>query len=232
MNYLFYDLAILAILLFFTWLGSRRGLILTLASLLAVFVALIGASFLSDSLAEPAAKAIEPAVTSHIHDTVSSYYQRAPEAGASSQDESDWLAQLPIDQLLEPLRESKFLQGYVETFQQAVDDKAAELVTHAVQALAHFVAVQIARMVIFIAAFFAILIAWYFLSHALDLVARLPVLSGVNRWGGAAAGLVKGTLVLFIAAWLLRDSLIPPEAIRHTVLLKFFCTASPLSFFL
>lgn len=232
MTYLAYDLAILAILIFFVWLGSRRGLVLTLASLLAVFVALIGASFLSDALAEPVSKAIEPAVTSHIHDTVTSHFQRAPEVGASSRDEADWLEQLPLEELLEPLKDSRLFRGYVEAFRQTVDDGVTQIVTHTVQALAHFVAVQIARMVIFAVAFFAILIAWYFLSHALDLVARLPVLSGVNRWGGGIAGLFKGALVLFIAAWLLRDSFVPPEAVRQTVLLKFFCTASPLSFFL
>ena len=37
-------------------------------------------------------------------------------------------------------------------------------------------------MVLFAVAFFAILIAWSFLSHALDLVAKLPVLSTVNAW--------------------------------------------------
>ena len=114
MPYLVFDLAILAILVFFTWLGSRRGLVLTLCSLLAVFVALIGASFLSDTLAEPVAKAIEPMVTSSIHDTVTSYYQRSP-AENTSAEEQDWLAQLPLDELLEPLQNSRLFKGYAQT---------------------------------------------------------------------------------------------------------------------
>ena len=60
MSYIVYDIGIAAVLLFFVWLGYRKGLVLTLCSLLAVFVALIGASFLSNALAEPVAKAIEP----------------------------------------------------------------------------------------------------------------------------------------------------------------------------
>ena len=231
MTYLIYDLAILAILIFFVWLGCRKGLVLTLCSLLAVFVALIGASVLSNALAEPVAKAIEPAVTRSIHDTVTSYYQRSP-TETSSEDEEAWLAQLPLEEVLEPLRDSRFFQGFADTFRRAVDDRATEIVTHAARELARYVAVQIARMVIFAVAFFAILIAWWFLSHALDLVARLPVLSSVNRWGGGAVGLLKGALVVFIAVWLLRDSYIPPAAVERTYLLKFFCTASPLSFFL
>ena len=231
MSYLIFDLAILAILALFFWRGYARGLVLTLCSLLAVFVALIGASFLSNALAEPVAKAIEPIVASQIHDTVTSYYQRSPAENTSAEEE-DWLAQLPLEELLEPLKESKFLQGFAETFQKAVDDKAADIVTHAAQALAHFVAVQIARIVIFAVAFFAVLIAWFFLSHALDLVAKLPVLSTVNAWGGGAVGLVKGALIVYIAVWLLRGSCIPPEAIEGSYLLKFFTSAIPLSFFL
>lgn len=232
MTYLFYDIAIAAVLLFFLWRGCARGFVLTLCSLLAVFVALIGASFLSDALAEPAAKAIEPFVASSIHDTVTSYYQRAPESSASSQEEADWLAQLPIDELLEPLKESKAFRGFADAFQKAVDDGVADAAAHAAQALAHFVAVQLARDLIFLFAFAAVLIAWNVLSHALDLVARLPVLSTINRWGGGAIGLCKGALVVFIALWLLKDSYIPPEAVQETFLLKFFCGASPLPFFL
>ena len=232
MNYIIYDIIIAAVLLFFLWRGYVKGFVLTLCSLLAVFVALIGASILSDALADPVAKAIEPAVTQSIHDTVSSYGQRAPVVGATSQDEADWLQQLPIEELLEPLKESKAFRGFAESFEKAVDGKTAEIVTHAAQALAHFVAVQIARTVLFVIAFFAVLIAWYFLSHALDLVAKLPVLSTVNAWGGGAVGLVKGALIVYIAVWLLRGSYIPPAAIEGSYLLKFFASAIPLSFFL
>ena len=230
MNYIVYDLAVAAILAFFLWRGYRKGFVLTLCSLLAVFVALVGASVLSSALAEPVAKAIEPIVASSIHDTVTSYYQRSP-AETSSSEESAWLAQLPVDELLEPLKESKAFQGFADAFQKAVDDGVADVAAHAAQALAHFVAVQIARIVIFAVAFFAVLIAWFFFSHTLDLVAHLPVLYTANRWAGGAVGLVKGALVLFIAAWLLKGSYLPPEAVEHTYLLKFFCTASPLSFF-
>ena len=197
MSYIVYDVIIAAVLLFFVWLGYRKGLVLTLCSLLAVFVALIGASFLSDVLAEPVAKAIEPAIVRSIHNTVTSYYQRSP-AETSSEDEEAWLAQLPLEEVLEPLRESRFFQGFADAFRQAVDERASELITHA----------------------------------ARDLVARLPVLSTVNAWGGGAVGLVKGALIVFIAVWLLRDSYIPRPALEHTWLLKYFATVNPLAFFL
>lgn len=231
MNYLLYDIAVLAVLAFFLWRGYRKGFVLTLCSLLAVFVALIGASFLSNALAEPVAKAVEPVVAERIQKSLTEAIKSTEfvsiDGGVAQTPE-----ELPLNAVIEHLKESKLYQGFADAFQSAVDAGVTQVTSNAAQALAHFVAVQIARMVIFVLAFFAVLIAWFFLSHALDLVAKLPVLNSVNRWGGGAVGLVKGALVVFIAVWLLRDSYIPPETAEQTYLLKFFCTASPLSFFL
>lgn len=231
MNYIIYDLIIAAVLLFFVWLGYKKGLVLTLCSLLAVFVALIGASILSNALAEPAAKAVEPIVAARIQESLSEAIKStefvAADGGVAQSPE-----EIALAGVIGHLKETELFQGFVDTFQKAVDAGVAEVTANAAQSLAHFVAVQIARTVIFAVAFFAILIAWWFLSHTLDLVAKLPVLSTVNAWGGGAVGLVKGALVVYIAVWLFRDSYIPPEAVEGSYLLKFFSTVSPLSFFL
>ena len=94
----------------------------------------------------------------------------------------------PSHVVLEALRDSPLYRGFVEAFQSTVGQEVAEATSHAVRAVADYIAVQIARMVLFLLAFVAILVVWLLLSHALDLVARLPVLNGLNRWGGAAAG--------------------------------------------
>lgn len=231
MTYIVFDIIVVLVLLFFLWRGYAKGFVLTLCSLAAVFVALLGASFLSDALAEPVAKAVEPIVERRIHDSLTEAIKStefiSADGGVAEKPE-----EVALPGVIGHLKESHLFQGFADAFQKAVDNGVAEVTANAAKAMAHFVAVQIARMVIFVLAFFAVLVGWFFLSRALDLVARLPVLSAVNRWGGAAAGLVKGALVLFIAAWLLRDSYIPREAVERTFLLRFFCTASPLSFFL
>lgn len=231
MNYIIYDLIIAAVLLFFVWLGYKKGLVLTLCSLLAVFVALIGASILSNALAEPAAKAVEPIVAARIQESLSEAIKStefvAADGGVAQSPE-----EIALAGVIGHLKETELFQGFADAFQKAVDAGVAEVTANAAQSLAHFVAVQIARTVIFAVAFFAILIAWWFLSHTLDLVAKLPVLSTVNAWGGGAVGLVKGALIVYIAVWLLRDSYIPPAAIGGSYLLKFFASVNPLSFFL
>ena len=230
MNYILFDLAILAVLAIFLWRGYAKGFILTLCGFLAIFVALIGASILSNALAEPVAKTMEPVIAHRIQDAL-----------AQAIEETDFISvdgnivqtpeELPLHEVIQQLTESKLYQNFAASFQAAVDSGAAEITTNAARSIAHFAAVQIARTVIFAVSFFAILIAWFFLSHALDLVAKLPVLNSVNQLAGGAVGLAKGVLLLFIAAWLFKDSFVPPEAVEQTYLLKFFCTVNPLSLF-
>ena len=232
MQYLIFDLIIAAALLFFLWRGYARGLILTLCGLLAIFVAFIGATLVSNAVAQPVADAIQPMVEHSLQHSVDSYYQYTPpaEESGSARDDS-FLEELPLDEVLEALRDSPLYRGFVEAFQSTIGQEVAEATSHAVQAIADYIAVQIARTVIFLLAFVAILVVWFLLSHALDLVAKLPVLNGLNRWGGAIIGMIKGGLLVYIAVWLLRDLLIPPEAVGQTYLLRFFCTTSPFTLF-
>ena len=81
-------------------------------------------------------------------------------------------------------------------------------------------------MALFLISFVLVLVAWTLLSRALDLAFRLPVLSTLNHWSGAAVGLLKGGVLLFIACWLFRG-LIPQEAVDQSILLRFFCTTNP-----
>ena len=230
MNYILFDLAILAVLALFLWRGYAKGFILTLCGFLAIFMALIGASILSNALAEPVAKTMEPVIAHRIQDALA---QAIEETDFISVDGSivQTPEELPLHEVIQQLTESKLYQNFAASFQAAVDSGAAEITTNAARSIAHFAAVQIARTVIFAVSFFAILIAWFFLSHALDLVAKLPVLNSVNQLAGGAVGLAKGVLLLFIAAWLFKDSFVPPEAVEQTYLLKFFCTVNPLSLF-
>ncbi|HSL93680.1 MAG TPA: CvpA family protein [Bacillota bacterium] len=52
----------------------------------------------------------------------------------------------------------------------------------------------------FIAVLIAVRIGVEVVSHLLDMVTKLPVISTFNRFGGAIFGLAKGLLIVFIAA--------------------------------
>ena len=102
-----------------------------------------------------------------------------------------------------------------------------EVTTSAARAVADYLALELTRMFLFLVSFALVLLLWLLLSRVL--ACKLPVLSTLNHWSGAALGLVKGGLIVFILCWLLRGSLISQEAVEGTVLLRFFCTHTPLS---
>ena len=228
MTYILFDIAIAAILLFFLWQGYKKGFVLTLCGFLAVFVAFIGATLISNALAKPVAQAIVPMIESGIHETLEQSMQDSVPS-TSAETPSVLPEELPLSDVLEALQDSPIFHSLAEAFQKAVAQGIETVATNDAQALAEYIAIQIARTILFILAFAAVLVAWFLLSHALDLAFKLPVLSTLNHWTGAAVGLIKGGLLLFIAAWLLKGSFIPSQAIENTFLLNFFCTVSPFS---
>ena len=233
-TFLLYDAIAALVLLVALIRGYKRGFILTLCGFLALFVALIGASFLSNTMSGPVSRALQPAIESSLTQIFSDHTTVQPPAveGSSSQSPESQVpdeSQLPLQEALDILQDSKFYQGFVEAIQSAVDEGMVSATANAVRVISDYIATQISKLVIFIISFVLILVLWFFISHALDLAFRLPVLSSLTHWGGAALGLVKGGLLLLIACWLLQGSFLPWETVRQTYLLRFFCISSPLS---
>ena len=232
MSYLIFDAAVVLVLLFTAWRGYRRGFVLTLCGFLALFVALIGASVVSNALSDPVSRALQPAIERNLNSVFEGYtVQQAPAQGSSqaagSQGEEEVI--LPLQEALDILKDSNLYRGFVESIQEALNEGMVSAAANAVRVIADYVATQLSRIVIFFIAFVLILVLWYFISHALDLAFRLPVLSTINHWLGAGIGLLKGAVLLFILCWLFQGSFLPPEAVRETYLLRFFCVSTPLS---
>ena len=233
MSFLIFDLIVLIVLAVTLFQGYRKGFVLTLCGFLAVFVAFVGASILSDALAEPVSQAVRPAIEMNIHsalqDSLDQQGIALPEGSASSQGDTslDILGQtFSLDQILEMLGDSSLVQHFSDAIHGAVTQGVLAVTSDVVASIAGYIAFQIAHSVLFVICFALVLAAWHFLSRTLNLAFKLPVLSTLNHWAGAAMGLVKGAALLFIACWLLR-SLIPQEAVDGTVLLHFFCTTNP-----
>ena len=104
-----------------------------------------------------------------------------------------------------------------------------EVAASAAAQVAAAIAESAAYLIIFLLAFVLILLAWKLISHALDLVARLPGLHFLNKSLGALFGVIQGIIILFVAAWLLQffGGILPQDAVEKTYLLKFFMSANP-----
>ena len=64
------DILIVAALVFFAWRGERRGFILTLCSLVAVLVAFVGATIITNAAAPKVAEYIQPKLEQSIQETL------------------------------------------------------------------------------------------------------------------------------------------------------------------
>lgn len=194
------DLVLLAVVLLFAVLGARRGLVLSLCSLVAVVVALIGATLISDALtplfSAQAAPMLEGFLQTRLNEWLASGSQALAEADG-------FLAHMAGSVL-----QNQDWAGQTGT----VLPEFALAVTQA-----------ILRPILFVIAFVLLLILWHFISRALDLVARLPVLSTLNTAGGFLLGAVKGTLVLLVLFLLLRTfcpGLIPADLLAASRILS------------
>ncbi|MDE6107999.1 MAG: CvpA family protein, partial [Oscillospiraceae bacterium] len=69
------DVLLITVLVFFTLRGAKKGFVLTLCSLVAVLVAIIGANLLADMLAPKVAQAIQPKLEQVILEQVNDALQ-------------------------------------------------------------------------------------------------------------------------------------------------------------
>ena len=213
MAYLIADGLILAVLLLFALVGAHRGFILSLCGLLAVLVAFVGASFAARTLSPMVADALEPKFASAIEEQLNaSIQQQVAEEGSAALSPDD----VPLDGVLNALREMGFYETLINTVDKAVENGMTSAAAY---------------LILFLLGFALILIAWKLISHALDLVARLPGLHFLNKTCGALFGLVQACVLLFVAAWLLQffGHVLPESLVNQTHLLKFFMTTNPLS---
>lgn len=238
--FVIYDIVIGAILLAFAVRGHKRGLILTLCSLVAVFTAFIGASFVADLITPKVADIMVPKISSIIERRLEGIVGTSEDPEATSPDakETEVGASYEadtglLDQAIESLHLPEgILDSIKESLQQLQD--IGELPGILTQAVARSAAETVLYLIIFVISFLLILLLWSIIAHALDLVAHLPVLHFFNKTGGFVLGLIKGSFFLFIVAWVLRylGGIIPDSAIEHTYLLRFFMTTDPLALML
>ena len=216
------DFILATVLILFIWLGARRGFILTLCSLAAVIVALVGANLIADALAPKAAQAIQLRLEQSIQESLE---QKALEVSAQDG--------LGAAEVLAALREKGGLYEWAADGLEGVLNSTpsiSESVAHQAAAAASALAEQVARGIIFSVSFLLVLVAWFFISHALDLVSKLPVIDSLNHTLGGVIGAVKGLILLYLAAWVLCSltGTISTETAEGTYLLSFLLAHSPL----
>ena len=214
------DILIVAALVFFAWRGERRGFILTLCSLVAVLVAFVGATIITNAAAPKVAEYIQPKLEQSIQETLDEKAQ-----------EVDLIDYFQAEDVMAALREKG---GVYEWAADSLEDilRDADFSSYTQQAAktAAALAGQLSRSILFPIVFLLLLIAWFFVSHALVLVSKVPVINSLNHGLGGAIGLIKGVVVVYVAVWLLCGPLgaISPQMTQETHLLRLMTQYDPI----
>ena len=211
------DIAIFLALAFFAWRGAKRGLILTLFSLLAIFVACFGARAVASTFSQPVADILRPSIQQSINGVLTGQTpgalpspgpegspSPAPEASAAPEDGTEPEPDFTLQEVLDLIGESELFSGLRGFLEEAVEEQVLEVTTTAAAAVAAYLAQLAANALLFGLSFLLILLVWFLISRALDLTFRLPILSAVNTIGGLLIGLLKGVLLMLVVVWLAR----------------------------
>ena len=215
------DVLTAAALIAFTVMGAHRGFFRTVAGLLAVILALVGAQLFPNWAAPHVSGVLQPAIT-----------PQEPQIGASrpdseTQDQKE-AEESEIQRLLRAIGvDEQLFQRLGESAREKVRDTGVTVATAVVQSVAE----SVIRALLFLLSFAVFLLLLKLLAKVLDLALKLPVLRSMNGLAGAAVGLVEGALAVFLAVWLLRRFGVSFEtpAVEGTYLLSFFAKHTPLS---
>lgn len=242
------DCIVAAFLLGFLIYGARRGLFQTVAGLLIVIVALVGATVAARSLTPVATDLLRPAIESSIMQRMDDAIGGAPAADAPPQagdgyvkptvpeigqgapdasQEADPLIQIQAGELLK-------MMGLDEAVTGLLSDKVAEKVRETGMSIAMAVVESVMESIVYVFllvfSFLLLTLLLLLASKAMNLAMKLPGVHALNGLGGAAVGLVEGVLLVFLAVWILRcfNVSFETELVEKTYLLKFFATRNPL----
>lgn len=224
------DAIVVIILVVAVCYGAKRGLLESLAGLIIVVMALVGAGIAAGTFTEPVAGFVTPLVEERVAERVEAALeeQAGAFAGEWSLEEVPDLEELPIAEVLA-------LMGLDETVRASLAERAQNMIRDTGATVVSAVVESLVRSfvygVLFFLAFLTILLLLKVLVGAMGLVLKLPGLRLLNALGGAVIGLAEGALLLFLAVWVCRKLGVSfeTEALAEAHILRIFTTNTPLS---
>lgn len=234
------DILTAAALIAFTVAGAHRGFFRTVAGLLAVILALVGAQIFTNWAAPHISGVLQPAIERRVEKKVNAALggsavitPQEPQIGASrpdseTQDQKTAEEESQIQSLLRAIGvDEQLFRRLGDQAMGKIRDTGVTVATAVVQSVAE----TAIRALLFLLSFVVFLLLLKLLAKVLDLALKLPVLRSMNGLAGAGVGLVEGILAIFLAIWLLRRLGVSFETptVEGTYLLSFFSQHTPLS---
>jgi len=222
------DIILLVVVALCTWSGYKKGLIGGIAGILAVIIALFGASLLSSAYSHEVIPALEPFVDGYI-DSQKSRDAILERLGYSRSEYSleDILEQdssLRYDYAYECLKDVGFYEKRAEDLADRAVDYADDNGVNMTEAVVAVLCDTITYVGGLVLSFLLILILIVAIANVGNLSFRLPNMELLDEIGGAVLGFMKGFLYCVLLCWLLSffGLVIGKETLAHTTLARFF----------
>jgi hypothetical protein len=190
------DLILLLILLVFMLSGYRKGLILSLCSLLILVISCLGATVAQQALTPKVSAYLKPQVTAYVSEVLEE--QVAENTGAALESTGVTIGgqSVSLEELLSLLQ--RFGLDAEATVQGTVSSASEPLITRAAEAISDTVTNALAGLLIFLAVFLVIFLLLRSLELGLNTVDRLPVIHTLNHLSGGLIGLISGAFLLTV----------------------------------
>lgn len=186
------DIVLAAVLLLALIIGAVRGLYRSIAGLLVLLLALLGANWCAAASAPPVAELLRPQVEAAVEQRVRAAVEQERESAAPAADDAFDKAE-------------KLLQrfGWQGDLKETVEARTRTAISSAESAIAAALVTgfldgfvtAVLRALFFILLFVALFLLSRLLTPVFE---KLPVLRGFNRIGGGIAGLVFGAVIVYI----------------------------------
>ena len=222
------DIALLVIIALCTWGGFKRGLIGSIAGLIAIVIALFGGSLLSSAYSGEVIPALKPFVNGYI-DTPQTRDDILAELGYGDSDKSlsDILAEDPslrYDYAYGCIKAVGFSSDRAEELARksvALSEERQLSMTDAVVAVLCDTITYVVGLPL---AFLMILILLIAFANIFNLSLRLPNMELLDEIGGTILGFLRGCVYCVLLCWILSffGMLIGRSTLENTTLARFF----------
>ncbi|MDR1691945.1 MAG: CvpA family protein [Oscillospiraceae bacterium] len=214
------DLLLAGILAFCIWQGFRKGLILTVAGVLIIFIAAFLAGKIADAYAEPVSTQLYPIMSWLADDAIDEAMEGKGRVNeieksdistitevAKGTFENLGVSELEIDKMIDRVLRNLAIEG--SQLQETIGKTALYMVAYALLCLFGFIVCMVALTL---------------LIHFIAAIFKLPILNLIDKIGGSAAGALYGVLILCAIGWAVRylGILAAPELVEQTTILKLF----------
>lgn len=228
MNYIL-DIAVVAAIVFFTWRCYRKGFIKTAVLLFGFVIAAI----LARAISTPVSvftydNLIKPSVVETLE-------EKTEEISGSIAEKTDAL----LDGIPAVFKNATKIFGETdasETVEEKMNEEGKSIATTLEENVIAPAAKSVIQIILFIVLFFVLAFLIKRLAFLANIFNKLPLVGKVNRLLGAAAGLLEGIVIVFVATsviyilmFLIGEKFpITNEMINESLLFKFFFEKNPL----